>query len=140
MKRILAAALAATLLAGPALAEAGDRSHARHEVRSSHGHHHAKPKHADQHHKVHVVRHVHHPVRYHAGHYHPPAGHRHQVWHVGARLPAAYYAPRYIVHDYHVYHLHHPPHGYHWGRVDNDVVLTAIATGVIAAVVHNLFY
>ncbi|HEY8540466.1 MAG TPA: RcnB family protein [Steroidobacteraceae bacterium] len=137
MKRILAAALAATLLVGPVLAEAGDRNHSRHEVRGSHGHHHHGKAH---HHDLHVVRHVHHPVRFHAGHYHRPVGYRHQVWHVGARLPAAYCAPRYIVHDYHVYHLHRPPRGYHWVRVDNDVVLTAIATGVIAAVVHDLFY
>jgi Ni/Co efflux regulator RcnB len=36
--------------------------------------------------------------------------------------------------------LHRPPHGHHWVRVDGDVVLAAIATGVIVAVVSDLFY
>jgi Ni/Co efflux regulator RcnB len=55
-------------------------------------------------------------------------------------LPRAYYASRYVVHDYNAYHLHRPPHGHHWVRVDRDVVLTAIATGAVVAVVSNLFY
>ena len=78
--------------------------------------------------------------RFHAGHYHRPYGYRHYAWHRGARLPAAYYAPRYIVHDYADYRLYRPPHGHHWVRVDHDVVLTAIATGAVIAVVNNLFY
>lgn len=79
-------------------------------------------------------------VRYHAGVYHRPHGYRHYSWHRGARLPVAYYAPRYIVHDYHDYHLHRPPYGYHWVRVDNDIVLAAIATGVVLQVVDQIFY
>jgi Ni/Co efflux regulator RcnB len=78
--------------------------------------------------------------RFDAGRYYRPAGYRHYVWYRGARLPAAYYAPRYIVHDYGHYHLHRPPHGHHWVRVDHDVVLTAIATGAVVAVVNGLFY
>jgi Ni/Co efflux regulator RcnB len=79
-------------------------------------------------------------VRFHAGHYYRPAGYRHYAWHRGAHLPRSYYAPRYVVHDYHSYHLHRPPHGHHWVRVDRDVVLTAIATGAVIAVVSDLFY
>jgi Ni/Co efflux regulator RcnB len=78
--------------------------------------------------------------RFHAGHYYRPSGYRHYAWHRGARLPVAYYAPRYIVHDYSDYRLYRPPHGHHWIRVDHDVVLTAIATGAVVAVVNNLFY
>ena len=58
----------------------------------------------------------------------------------GARLPAAYYAPRYVVHNYGDYHLHRPPHGYHWVRVDNDVILAAITTGIVLQVVNGIFY
>jgi Ni/Co efflux regulator RcnB len=138
MKRILAAALTVTLMAGPMIAEARDHDRGRHS------------RHDDRHeqrvvkHKVHrhapapVV--VHRHVRYHAGHYHRPAGYRVHAWHRGAHLPAAYYAPRYVVHDYRAYNLYAPPRGHHWVRVDNDVVLAAVATGLVVAVVNNLFY
>ena len=32
-----------------------------------------------------------------------------------------------------------PPRGYQYVRVNNDVVLTAIATGVVASVIYQLF-
>ena len=54
-------------------------------------------------------------------------------WRTGDRLPTAYYAPRYIVQDFHHYHLRQPPRGYHWVRVDNDVVLAAIEATVSLA-------
>jgi Ni/Co efflux regulator RcnB len=162
MKRILAAALAATLLTGPLLAEARDHDRdrgSRHERgghrdndRKHHRHHDHRSerrhverhvhRHVDVHRHVHVNRHVEvrrHP-RFHVGHYYRPVGYRPYTWHRGARLPAAYCAPRYIVHDYHAYDLYRPPHGHHWVRVDGDVVLAAIATGAVVAVVNNLFY
>jgi len=78
--------------------------------------------------------------RFDAGRYQRPAGYQHNVRHRGAHLPSAYYAPRYVVHNYGAFHLHRPPHGHHWVRVDSDVVLAAIATGAVVAVVNNLFY
>ncbi len=78
--------------------------------------------------------------RYRVVHYHPPRGYQPHVWYRGARLPAAYYAPRYVVHNYGDYHLHRPPHGYHWVRVDNDVILAAITTGIVLQVVNGIFY
>jgi Ni/Co efflux regulator RcnB len=39
-----------------------------------------------------------------------------------------------------VYRLRPPPRGHYWVRVDNDVLLTAIATGLIVDVAYNLFY
>jgi Ni/Co efflux regulator RcnB len=36
--------------------------------------------------------------------------------------------------------LYRPPHGHQWVRVDHDVVLAAIATGAVVAVVNDLFY
>jgi Ni/Co efflux regulator RcnB len=44
------------------------------------------------------------------------------------------------VRDYANYRLYRPPHGHHWVRVDHDVVLAAITTGAVVAVVHNLFH
>jgi Ni/Co efflux regulator RcnB len=78
--------------------------------------------------------------RYKVVHYSAPHGYRHYTWYRGARLPAAYYAPRYVVHNYNSYRLRPPPHGYHWVRVDNDVVLAAITTGVVMQVINSIFY
>ena len=78
--------------------------------------------------------------RYEVGRYYRPAGYRAYAWHRGARLPAAYCSSRYVVNDYADYRLYRPPHGHHWVRVDHDVVLAAIATGGIVAVVSDLFY
>ena len=163
MRRILVATLAVTLMTGSVLAEARDHDRdrrSRHELRDGHRDHdrrdrHVYDRHRDRHvserryyardHR-HVDRHVHRHVdvhrhsRFYAGHYHRPAGYRAYAWHRGARLPTRYYAPRYVVHDYAVYDLYRPPHGHHWVRVDRDVVLAAIATGVVVAVVSDLFY
>lgn len=160
MKRMLAAAVALALMTGSVVAESKDHDRdrqSRHDERSGHrgDHRHAHGHHDDRrisHRHVnrnvhrHVDRHVHRHVevrrhgRFHGGHYHRPAGYRTYTWHRGARLPAAYYAPRYIVHDYRAYDLYRPPHGHHWVRIDHDVVLAAVATGAVVAVVSNLFY
>jgi len=78
--------------------------------------------------------------RYHIGSYYRPHGYYHYAWHRGDRLPRAYYAPRYVVYDYGRYGLYRPPHGHHWVRVDGDVVLAAIATGVVMQVVNQIFW
>jgi Ni/Co efflux regulator RcnB len=41
--------------------------------------------------------------------------------------------------DYRHYGLSAPPRGYQYVRVNNDVVLTAVATGVVASVIYQLF-
>ena len=38
------------------------------------------------------------------------------------------------------YRLYAPPYGYHWVRVGNDVLLTALATGVVLDVLYNIWY
>lgn len=80
------------------------------------------------------------PKRFYGGAYYRPYGYRPYSWRYGNYLPGAYYAPRYIVRDYRAYRLYAPPRGYHWVRVDNDVVLAAIASGLVVSVVSNLFY
>lgn len=80
------------------------------------------------------------PKRFYGGAYHRPYGYRYYSWRRGDYLPGAYYAPRYIVRDYRSYRLYAPPRGYRWVRVDNDVVLAAIASGLVVSVVSNLFY
>jgi Ni/Co efflux regulator RcnB len=67
-----------------------------------------------------------------------PRHYRHQNWQRGQRLPRDY--RQVVVRDYRSYHLAPPPRGYEYVRVNDDVVLTGIATGVIAAIIANAFY
>jgi Ni/Co efflux regulator RcnB len=73
------------------------------------------------------------------GQYYRPHGYLVRRWQGGDRLPYAYRGRQYYV-DYHQYHLNPPPRGYRWVRVDNDVVLAAITTGVILSVVQGFYY
>ena len=77
--------------------------------------------------------------RYYAGRYAPPRGYQTRHWSYGQRLPAAYASRAYVVNDYHRYGLRAPPHGYHYVRSGDDVVLAAIAGGLITAVIAGLF-
>jgi len=51
-------------------------------------------------------------------------------WAKGQRLPATYRSSRYYV-DHRRYKLRAPPAGYRWVRVDNEFLLVAAATGLI---------
>ena len=78
--------------------------------------------------------------RFDRGRYVPPRGYHSRHWRHGDYLPRAYYHSHYVVRDYHVYHLNPPPYGYHWVRVNNDVILAAVASGLVVSVVNGLFY
>ena len=39
--------------------------------------------------------------------------------------------------DYRRYHLRQPPRGYEWRRQNNQFVLAAVATGLIASIIFN---
>lgn len=67
-----------------------------------------------------------------------PRGYHAQQWKRGDRLPGEY--RRTAIRDYRSYHLAPPPRGYEYVRVGNDVVLTAIASGIIGAVIGNVFF
>ena len=45
-----------------------------------------------------------------------------------------------MVYDWRPYRLYSPPRGYHWVRVGSDVVLTAIATGIVLDVLYDIWY
>ncbi len=77
--------------------------------------------------------------RYRINVYQAPRGYQRHHWRYGERVPVVYRSSRYVVNDYRHYNLYAPPRGHHWVRVDNDVVLTAITTGVVAAVVYSIF-
>lgn len=78
--------------------------------------------------------------RFDRGRYIQPRGFYRHHWRHGDHLPRAYYSSRYVVHDYDAYHLHRPPYGYHWVRVHDDVILAAVASGLVVSVVNGLFY
>ena len=60
---------------------------------------------------------------------------RHSDWHKGGRIERQDWNRGVRVTDYNRYHLSRPPRGYEWRRVDNNYVLAAAATGLIAGLV-----
>ncbi len=59
-------------------------------------------------------------------------------WRRGDRLPAYYRSNYVVVNDYGRYRLRAPPRGYHYVRDDRgDILLAAIATGIILSVIAN---
>ena len=52
-------------------------------------------------------------------------------------MPHAY--RRYVVHDPYFYNLRPAPRGHQWIYLDNDLVLIAITSGVIADIVFDVF-
>lgn len=60
-----------------------------------------------------------------------------QVWHKGDRI--RYDNHRFHEFDYRVYRYNAPPRGYHYIRDNNtgEILLAAIATGVIASIILN---
>ena len=58
-------------------------------------------------------------------------------WSRGERLSGGYLENRYVVSDWRGNRLHRPARGQHWVRVNNQFMLTAIASGVIAEIVLN---
>jgi Ni/Co efflux regulator RcnB len=77
--------------------------------------------------------------RYNAGRYQAPRGYQQRDWSYGQRMPSYYRSTQYVVSNYGQYGLRAPPRGYHYVRSGNDVVLAAIAGGLITAVIAGLF-
>ena len=58
-------------------------------------------------------------------------------WARGQRLPPQYWSRGHYI-DYRRHHLRAPPRGYQWVQVDNDYVMVALASGLIASIIaHN---
>ncbi|MFN3836284.1 MAG: RcnB family protein [Brevundimonas sp.] len=77
--------------------------------------------------------------RYSAPRYVAPRGYAVRTWSYGQRMPAYYRTNAYVVNDYGRYGLRAPPRGYQYVRSGNDVVLAAVAGGLITAVIAGLF-
>jgi Ni/Co efflux regulator RcnB len=77
--------------------------------------------------------------RYNAPRYVAPRGYQVRSWSYGQRMPSYYRSNAYVVNDYNRYGLRAPPQGYQYVRSGNDVVLAAVAGGLITAVIAGLF-
>ena len=55
-------------------------------------------------------------------------------WSQGERLQGGYLQDRYVVRDWRGNRLHRPPYGYRWVHVNDQFLLMAIATGLIAEI------
>lgn len=95
----------------------------------------AAPQHGYRSAAPHSQRHVKTPARRHVR----PAPRSTHVYRRGSRLPRAWRSPSRTVTNWRAHrNLHQPPRGYQWVRGDNnEMLLVAIATGVIASVVTN---
>ncbi len=59
---------------------------------------------------------------------------KHRGWYKGGRIERNDWNRGQRISDYRRYHLNRPPRGYEWRRVDNNYVLAAAATGIIASI------
>jgi Ni/Co efflux regulator RcnB len=118
MKKILSTALALTLLAGaaPAFAQGHD-DHRDNNAMSMHD-----DMHGDTHGGMHSD--MHDNMR----------GPSHSDWHQGGKIGHDDWGRGQHV-DYRQHHLRKPPRGYEWRQVDNNYVLAAAATGLIASII-----
>lgn len=65
--------------------------------------------------------------------------HRRDYRHYDYRVPRSYFGRPHIVQSYGYHRLRRPPHGCHWVRVDRDLVLAAVATGIVLDVIYDYF-
>lgn len=150
MRKLLAAGLALSVLAGGATAASAqnygrqdyreDRREARQDAREDRRDYRQDRREYRQEARQDARRYRRAERRYQAGRYTAPRGYAYRQWSYGQRLPAGYYDGRYQIRDYGRYGLYAPPRGYVWTRVGDDAILTAVAGGVIGAVVASLFY
>lgn len=134
-KNIVFSAMLAALLASGASAFAQDRHQQnermaqQHDERNDRGDHRNDKQHDDHRGDDHGR-----PQNGHAQPGNRGVGPRHDL-HKGNRLPAAYRSKQHVVNDWRARRLSPPPRGHQWVKVDNDYVLMAAATGLIAQII-----
>ncbi len=125
MKRLIITTLAATLLAGTALSGTAMAAGQHYDDRGRYDQRHdGRYDHRDN-------RYDHRDARYD----HRDNRSDYRRWERGQRLDARYRDNRYYVNDYRRHGLRAPPRGYRWQRVNDQYVLAAVATGLIASVI-----
>ncbi|MDR7115702.1 RcnB family protein [Caulobacter sp. BE254] len=134
MKRLIITTLAATLLAGTALSGTAMAAGQRYD---DHDRGRYDQRHDDRRDDRHDDRYDRHDRRDY-GHSRREAAHErrdYRRWERGQRLDARYRDNRYYVSDWRRHGLRAPPRGYRWQRVDDNYILAAVATGLIASVI-----
>ncbi len=124
MKRLLAALAIGTLMGTTAIATGADAQGYHHDR----GHHDRYDRHDRYDHRDNRGR------GYNAG-YHNGWRDR-SDWRRGGYVSYNDWHRGYVV-DYRSHHLRAPPRGYEWRRVNNNYVLAAVATGLIASIILN---
>jgi len=71
------------------------------------------------------------------GYYRVDPRHANYRWHRGSYLPRAYHS--YYVSDPYIYGLRPAPRGYRYVHAGSDIVMIAVATGLIASVFANMY-
>lgn len=61
--------------------------------------------------------------------------HQNSHWKRGERVSRQYQHRRHVVNDYRRHNLSAPPRGHQWVQADNDFLLVAAATGIIASII-----
>jgi Ni/Co efflux regulator RcnB len=61
----------------------------------------------------------------------------HRDWSRGHALPPEYRGRDHYVTDWRSHRLRQPPRGYRWVQADNQFVLVAVTTGIIADIIAN---
>ncbi len=64
-------------------------------------------------------------------------GDEHRTWRRGSYLPPTYRGHYNEVSDWRAHRVQAPPSGYHWVSANGDLVLAAIATGLIAQIIAS---
>jgi Ni/Co efflux regulator RcnB len=123
MKRLIITTLAATLLAGTALSGTAMAQGQRYDDRGRYD-----QRHDDR-------RDDRHDRRDHRADDRRDDRRDYRRWQRGQRLDARYRGNGYYVSDYRRHGLRAPPRGYRWQRVDDNYILAAVATGLIASVI-----
>lgn len=127
MKRLIITTLAATLLAGTALSGTAMAAGQRYDDRGGR----YEQRHDDRHDSRYDRRDDRRDHRYDRR----DERRDYRRWERGQRLDARYRGNGYYVSDYRRHGLRAPPRGYRWQRVDDNYILAAVATGLIASVI-----
>ena len=125
MKKLILAALAATIVTTPLLAAPGwnNDNRGRHEQRSDRYDRHDRNERGGRYDRN---------DRFDLG-----PSHQYRSWSRGQRFDSRYARDYRVISSPRAYRLHDAPRGYRWVRSGNDAVLVGITSGIIASVLAN---
>ena len=140
MKKIIAAALAASLVATPVIAAPNYNNNGNHYGQTVRGHDNGRGyNNRDYNNRGEVRRAA--PVRQTVVHQtvvrNDARHNQHRQWRTGQRFDRQYATNYREIRNYGNYRLRTPPRGYHWVQSGNDAILVGITSGIISAILSN---